>query len=343
MAGMIDDDDTADSAPANSFEFVVDEASVGKRLDSFLCDQFPELSRASLQRTIDAGQVTVDGRFRKASFRLVAGGRIEVGELNIPRPGPQPEEIALQILHEDADLIVVNKPAGMVVHPAKGHWAGTLASALAHHFGRLSTHGGEARPGIVHRLDRDTTGVIVVAKHDRAHEYLAEQFKKRTIEKEYLAIVAAVPDRDADVIDRPIGVHPTNREKMAIRPNDPASRDAVTVYHVAQRFARFAVVKAQPKTGRTHQIRVHLASTGYPVLCDRVYGGRAVVTRGELWPPNRLADLSAEQAGQIVLDRQALHAQRLAFDHPTTSRRMEFTAPLPEDIERALAALRAEL
>jgi 23S rRNA pseudouridine1911/1915/1917 synthase len=296
----------------------------------------------SLQRTIDAGEVTVDGRFRKASFRLTAGATLLVGELNIPRPGPQPEEIALDILHEDDDLIVVDKPAAMVVHPAKGHWSGTLASALAYHFGTLSAHGGEARPGIVHRLDRDTTGVIVVAKHDRAHEYLAEQFKNRTIEKEYLAIVAGVPDRDADVIDRPIGVHPTYREKMAIRPNDPGSREAVTVYHVAERFARFAVVKAQPKTGRTHQIRVHLASAGYPVLCDRVYGGRAVVTQGELWPPKQSAELPPQEVEQVLLDRQALHAQRLAFDHPTTSKRMEFAAPLPADLRRTLAALRGE-
>jgi 23S rRNA pseudouridine1911/1915/1917 synthase len=228
----------------------------------------------------------------------------------------------------------------MVVHPAKGHWSGTLASALAFHFGQLSTHGGAARPGIVHRLDRDTTGVIVVAKYDRAHENLAAQFKNRTVAKEYFAIVAGVPDRDADVIDRPIGVHPTYREKMAIRLNDSDAREAVTLYRVAERFARFAVVKAEPKTGRTHQIRIHLASAGYAVLCDRVYGGRAVVNRGELWPPKRLNELTAEQAAEVVLERQALHAHRLAFNHPTSGERLEFTAPLPADITNAIAALR---
>ena len=339
---MIDDDDTADIDSAALQEFAVEEASAGKRLDAFLCERLPEISRGSVQRTIVAGNVTVDGRNRKASFRLAAGAVVQVGTLDVPRPGPQPEELPLDILHEDDDLIVVNKAAGMIVHPAKGHWSGTLASALAFHFGQLSTHGGAARPGIVHRLDRDTTGAIVVAKHDRSHELLADQFKNRTVEKEYLAIVAGVPDRDADVIDRPIGVHPTYREKMAIRPNDPASREAVTVYHVAERFARFAILKAQPKTGRTHQIRIHLASAGYPVLCDRVYGGRSVVTRGELWPPKRLEELSTEQADEIVLARQALHAQRLAFDHPQTGMRMEFTAPLPPDLNHTIKSLRGE-
>jgi 23S rRNA pseudouridine1911/1915/1917 synthase len=337
---MFDDDESIEIDSQQLQEFVVDESSAGKRLDAFLCEQFSEMSRASVQRTIAAGNVTVDGRDRKASFRLHPGSTVQVGELDVPREGPQPEEIPLDILHEDDSLIVVNKPAGMVVHPAKGHWAGTLASALAFHFGQLSTHGGAARPGIVHRLDRDTTGVIVVAKNDRTHELLAAQFKDRTVEKDYVAIVAGVPDRDADVIDRPIGVHPTYREKMAIRPEDPKSRSAVTVYRVAERFARFAVVRAEPKTGRTHQIRLHLASAGYPVLCDRVYGGRAVVTRGELWPPSRLGELSNEQAAEIVLERQALHAQHLAFTHPATGERMTFTAPSPTDLSDTVAALR---
>lgn len=339
---MTDDDESIEIDSQQLQEFVVDEPSAGRRLDAYLCEQFPELSRASVQRTIAAGNATIDGRKRKASFRVILGSRVQVGELDVPREGPQPEEISLDILYEDDALIVVNKPAGMVVHPAKGHWAGTLASALAFHFGQLSTHGGAARPGIVHRLDRDTTGVIVVAKNDRTHELLAVQFKDRTVKKEYLAIVAGVPDRDADVIDRPIGVHPTYREKMAIRPDDPKSRSSVTVYRVAERFARFAVVRAEPKTGRTHQIRLHLASAGYPVLCDRVYGGRAVVTRGELWPPARLGELSDDQAAEIVLDRQALHAYLLAITHPTTGERMEFTAPTPNDLTNTIAALHGQ-
>jgi 23S rRNA pseudouridine1911/1915/1917 synthase len=231
----------------------------------------------------------------------------------------------------------------MIVHPAKGHWEGTLASALAHHFGALSGRGGPTRPGIVHRLDRDTSGVIVVAKNDRAHDALSAQFKSREVEKNYLAIVAGELNYDADLIDEPIGDHPTHREKKAIHRNDPNARPAVTAYEVIERFAGYTYVRALPKTGRTHQIRVHLAHVGAPVLCDRLYGGRSQITELELIPRDEMRHDSSVAHGvaeQPILTRQALHAQRLTISHPVSRERLTLEAPLPADMEAALAALR---
>ena len=202
-----------------------------------------------------------------------------------PRPlakGPCPRTFRSTFSTKTPQIAAVNKPPGMVVHPAKGHWAGTLAAALQFHFDQLSTAGGATRPGIVHRLDRDTSGVMVVAKTDEAHMRLAEQFEARTVEKEYFALCAGVPGRDRDLIDLPVGAHPYHREKMAIRHDHATSRTAQTFYEVVERFDGFSAIKALPKTGRTHQIRLHLASIGCPVLCDRLYGGRSQITRGEL-------------------------------------------------------------
>jgi 23S rRNA pseudouridine1911/1915/1917 synthase len=309
----------------------------------FLAARLPAFSRATLRRAIDAGHVLVDNAPGKASLRVRSDNEIVVNQIDVPRDGPAPQAIPLDILHEDDAIIVVNKPAGMIVHPAKGHWEGTLASALAHHFGPLSARGGPTRPGIVHRLDRDTSGVIVVAKDNQAHDALAAQFKSRHVEKEYLAIVVGVPDRDRDVIDEPIGDHPTHREKKAIRRQDATARPAITEYEVIERFAGYSLVRAWPKTGRTHQIRIHLAHAGFPVLCDRLYGGRARITELELIPRDKIGQDTSQTeatAANVLLERQALHAHRLAIDHPSTEERMQFEAPLPEDIERNLYALR---
>jgi 23S rRNA pseudouridine1911/1915/1917 synthase len=321
-------------------QFLVTPDDAGRRLDVFLTQQFPAFSRATIQRAIDAGHVRVDEAPCKSSLRLEAGHRITVNQIEVPRPGPAPQNITLSILYEDEAIIVVDKPAGMIVHPAKGHWEGTLASALAHHFGTLSGRGGPTRPGIVHRLDRDTSGVIAIAKNDQAHDALAAQFKSRDVGKEYLAIVLGVPDRDQDVIDEPIGDHPTQREKKAIHRNDPNARPAVTVFQVIERFVGFALVRAIPKTGRTHQIRIHLAHAGHPVLCDRLYGGRAKISELELIPRGKISQDTLLVEDNPILERQALHAHRLAFMNPTTGHRMQFEAPLPADMEATLKALR---
>jgi 23S rRNA pseudouridine1911/1915/1917 synthase len=287
--------------------------------------------------------VRVEDAACKASLRLKGGWHVEVQQLEVPREGPAPQEIPLAILHEDDSIIVVNKRAGMIVHPAKGHWDGTLASALAHHFGQLSGRGGPTRPGIVHRLDRDTSGVIVVAKNDQVHDALAAQFKSRQVEKQYLAIVAGAPRYDRDVIDVPIGNHPTHREKKAVYTGDArfSGRAAVTAYEVVERFAGYAQVRALPKTGRTHQIRLHLAHIGCPVLCDRLYGGRARISELELIPRDRMRQDTSEQTeARILLGRQALHAHRLTITHPTSGERITFEAALADDMAATLVALR---
>jgi 23S rRNA pseudouridine1911/1915/1917 synthase len=308
----------------------------------FLAERLPGYSRATLRRAIDAGHVLVDGIAGKPSLRLRLDSQVTVEQLAVPREGPAPQDIPLSILHEDDAIVVVDKPAGMIVHPAKGHWEGTLASALAHHFGALSARGGPTRPGIVHRLDRDTSGVIVVAKNDQVHDALAAQFKAREVEKEYLAIVAGVPDRDRDVIDEPIGDHPTHREKKAIRREDAIGRPAVTFYEVLERFLGFAYLRVRPKTGRTHQIRIHLAHVGHPVLCDRLYGGRASLRETELMLRGELAHNLAfgESVPPVLLERQALHAHRLTLTHPITQERQTFEAEMPQDLLRTLATLR---
>jgi len=271
------------------------------------------------------------------------GEQVVVLQLDVPREGPLPQNIPLDILHEDEAIVVVNKPAGMIVHPAKGHWDGTLAGALAYHFEALSLRGGPTRPGIVHRLDRDTSGVIIVAKHDQAHDALAAQFKARTVEKQYLAIVAGEPRFDQDIVNAPIGDHPKEREKKAIRAGHPSSREAVTHYEVVERFAGYALVRARPKTGRTHQIRLHLNHAGLPVLCDRLYAGRnpKKISELELIPQGKLGqDRLTTGLAEPFLARHALHAHRLSIEHPTSGMRMEFEAPLARDMEQTLAALR---
>lgn len=343
------DDDAAEhpleiTQAEQRFEFVVPGDAVGQRLDIFLTAQIPGASRVRIRRGIDAGSTLVDGIAEKASLRLEAGQRLEFILPPPPAVGPEPEPIPLDILYEDRAVAVVNKPPGMVVHPARGHWSGTLASALVHHFGQLSQHGGSIRPGIVHRLDRDTSGVMVIAKTDTAHINLAEQFQNRTVEKEYLAIVLGCPDRDRDIIDFPIANHPSQREKMTLLADHPTSRPAQTFYQVEERFRGFALMRCFPKTGRTHQIRLHLTTIRCPVLCDKLYGGRARLMLEELRNMSRVKNLAADlPADHVVLDRQALHANILRIAHPESGKRMEFVAALPADLESVLLLLRESL
>lgn len=327
---MSETDTSGDSAVRE--EFTVEESNDGMRLDAFLVERMSGYSRTQLRNAISAGEIQVNGRNAKPAYRLKIGQVVTTAIVDKTPEGPEPEDIPLEILFEDEHLAVVNKPSGMVVHPAKGHWAGTLASALAFHFAQLSSVGGVTRPGIVHRLDRDTTGAILVAKTDAAHRALALQFESREVAKEYFAIVRGVTDRDRDRIDQPIGVHPYQREKMAIRAGHSTSRDAVTEYEVVERYKGFSLMKAFPKTGRTHQIRVHFTHAGCPILADRLYAGHSQVTRGDLL---RIDD------DTVLLDRQALHAARIGFAHPETGEQMEVSAPIASDMQSVIRTLRA--
>jgi 23S rRNA pseudouridine1911/1915/1917 synthase len=291
----------------------------GQRLDQYLAAQFPDFSRSLLRKAIDAGTVTVNGLPQKASYKVRNGDAIRVW-LPKPRTGrPVPEEIPLDVLYEDEWLALVNKPPDMVVHPAKGNWSGTLANAIAHRFGTVSA-----------------SGVILIAKEEATHRALALQFERRQVFKEYAAITQGVLDRDSDYIEGRIIRHRHDRVKMAVTDDDEDedAKDACSFYEVAERFVGFTFVKVQPKTGRTHQIRVHLASVGCPVLADKAYSGRDQF---------RLSDLVAgidPAADEVLLSRQALHAHRLRFRHPQTGVWLEVVAPLPAEFERTLAALR---
>ncbi len=324
--------------PGEVVSLTVGADDAGVRLDVFLARVFPESSRSFLAKAIEAGGVRIDGVVSRSSVRLKAGMLVAFTVPKPPRSGPAAEEIPLEFLHVDDAIAVVNKVAGMVVHPAKGNWTGTLAGALKWHLEKeheggdgLSMAGGPTRPGIVHRLDRETSGVIVVARSEAAHQALAQQFEQRTVSKTYLAITQGEPQFDSDEIDLPIGIHPYQREKMAIRRDHSTSRDAVTRYEVLERFRAAALVRVAPRTGRTHQIRVHLAAIGTPVLCDVLYSGRGVI------PPT----FFGLPPGPPLIARQALHAAMLELDHPVTGARMRFEAPLPADMDRTLAALRS--
>jgi 23S rRNA pseudouridine1911/1915/1917 synthase len=300
----------------------VPAADAGARLDRWLAAHIPELSRARLQALIDGGHVRVDGLVPKASRRLAGGEAVVV---DIPPPVPEtlaPETIALTIVYEDEEVLVVDKPVGMVVHPGAGHATGTLAAAVLAHAPGTAGVGGPRRPGVVHRLDKDTSGLLVMAKTARAYDSLTAQLARRSVTRRYRAIVHGQVQRAEGVVDAPIGRHPRDRLRMAVVPR---GKRAVTRYAVLERFARFTDLDVRLETGRTHQIRVHMASLGHPVAGDELYGGRAV--RGPL---------------PVPLDGLALHAAVLAFVHPVTQRSLEFVSPLPSRMVRMLAHLRGE-
>ncbi len=304
-----------------------------KRLDRFLCGRYPHVSRSLFQKLIKAHAVRINGKPAKASHDVMKGEVIDVDLPVTTYDAILPEDIPLNILFEDENLLVINKPAGIVVHPARGHRGGTIANALRHHTLHLSTVGGLYKPGIVHRLDKDTTGVLLAAKNDQSHRSLSMQFEKRRVEKEYVAVVSGDVEFDSDVIDSPLGRHATDRTRMAIRDD---GRRAESFYEVLERFGNFSYVRIAPKTGRTHQIRVHLASLGHPVAADREYRGPV--------PTWRSLGIDPDQPGvdpdSPVIDRQALHALRIRFFYPMTDRKVEFSAPVPDDMERLLRALR---
>jgi 23S rRNA pseudouridine1911/1915/1917 synthase len=310
-------------------ELIVTAGETPKRLDLFLANREPALSRSALQRLIQDGCITINHKAVKSSQKIKPGDRIV---LDIPKPEPlelKPEPIPLEVLYEDASLLVLNKPAGLVVHPAPGHWSGTLVNALLHHFGKpegsLSSIGGKERPGLVHRLDKETSGVMVVAKTDQAHRALAAQFKQHSITRVYEALVLGSLRKHEGVIELAIGRDTKERKKFSARTTRP--KDSVTAYKAEQRLGKTATrVALFPRTGRTHQIRVHLASIGHPVLGDPTYGGRMV-----------------KEVGGVAIPRVMLHARTLGFHHPTTRSYLEFSAPMPPDMATVTQALQAAL
>lgn len=326
---------TAAPAPC---EAAAGPADAGTRLDRFCVARWPDRSRSYLQALIRAGDILVNGAPAKPGQPLEAGDRVTA--VLRPREGPRlvPEPMPLPVLHDDPDFLVVDKPPGLPTHPGPGHSRGSLVNGLLALGGAWSAyHADPLRPGIVHRLDRDTSGVIVVARDDRAHAALARQFAARTVAKEYLALVVGVPPHDEFVIEHRIARHPVHRQKMeAHPPGDPRGRAARTRLQVRERFRGFAAVAAFPATGRTHQIRVHLAAAGYPVVADPLYG-----RLGDRLTAGMLAGRPPARDEPVLLARTGLHARRLTFDHPRTGARLTVEAPVPADLLAVIEALRA--
>ncbi|MFC4599435.1 RluA family pseudouridine synthase [Cohnella hongkongensis] len=311
------------SLSEDDFEWVVEDGQAGERADKHiaqaLAEQEESVSRSQIQEWIRIGAVTVNGAEIKANAKLAAG---DVVRISPPEPEPldvYPENIPLAIAYEDSDVIVINKPRGMVVHPAAGHPNGTVVNALLHHCEDLSGINGVKRPGIVHRIDKDTSGLLMIAKNDLAHASLAEQLKEHTVTRKYRALVYGVLQHDKGTVDAPIGR--ANHDRKLYVVTEKNSKRAVTHFTVAERFDEYTLLELRLETGRTHQIRVHMKYIGFPLVGDPVYGGRSGRTLG--------------------MSGQALHAEVLGFKHPRTGEYMEFSAPLPEDMEHVLAILRS--
>lgn len=297
-------------------EFTV-EPGMEMRIDRYLSEQCEDLSRSYLQKLVKDGAVCVGGKPVKSNYKVTAGDAVTLHVPEAVEPEISPEEMVLDIIYEDSDIILINKPKGMVVHPAAGHYTGTLVNGLMYHCREdLSGINGVMRPGIVHRIDMDTTGVLIVCKNDMAHNSIAEQLKEHSITRKYFAIVHGVIKAEEGTVDAPIGRHPVDRKKMSI--NEKNGRQAITHYRVLKRFRQFTYVECQLETGRTHQIRVHMASIGHPLLGDAVYG---------------------PAKSPYKLQGQTLHAGVLGIIHPRTGEYMEFSAPLPEYFEELLTKL----
>jgi 23S rRNA pseudouridine1911/1915/1917 synthase len=297
----------------------VDPEQAGTRLDTFLANCLEKVSRATVQRWIREGNVIVEGRPRKSSYSLSDNETIEVSPLPTSPPELIAEPIPIDVLYEDDDLIVVNKASGMVVHPGAGNWSGTLANALLHHFRQVSQKD-PLRPGIVHRLDKETSGVLLVAKNEFTHDALSRQFKNREVEKHYLALVHGILDQPKGKIEVAIGRD--NRSRTRISTCSSKLRQAITFYEVIRRFQKYTYVRAIPQTGRTHQIRVHFQYIGNPIVGDKVYGPRKTVSKAD-----------------DALGRHFLHATFLRITHPTTGSKIDFEAPLPNELEELLITL----
>ena len=343
------DEVTQSSGP---IEITVESRAHGWRLDHYLSRLFSNHSRAQLQRAIESGTILLNGLAARSSRRLRVNDRIwvelpDAEECTIP-----PEDIPLDVLYEDEAIVVVNKSANLVVHPGRGNYRGTLAGALQFHFNQLSDVAGRHRPGIVHRLDRDTSGVILVAKDNQVHQKLSSQFERREVRKEYRAIVRGVPELASDYIRTFVCVHPRVRERMMVCPEGGNAREAVTFYRTARTFGnRFAFMELHPSTGRTHQLRVHMQHLGNPIVADKLYTGQSMLKKSELYispattgpfVADKLTGSAADETAadvDLLICRQALHAFRLTIRHPLSGSEMQFEAPLPEDFQRTLTAL----
>lgn len=306
-------------------QFIITPGEQPKRLDIFLVNRERDVSRSAIQRLIELGRIRVNDEAVKPSQKIRPGDRIT---MDVPKPEPlelKGEAIPIDILYEDEVLLVINKPAGIVVHPAPGNWTGTLVNALLHHFhtsgGTISAIGGKERPGLVHRLDKETSGVMVVAKTDQAHRHLAGQFKQHTITRVYEALTFGVPKKGHGLIELAIGRDMKERKMFSARTSRP--KESITEYHVDHRYGKMAAhVLLYPRTGRTHQLRVHLTSLGHPILGDHTYGGRKV-----------------SMLGEIQIPRVMLHARTLGFQHPITGEVHEFTREYPEDMKSVIRSL----
>lgn len=302
--------------------FIAEEEYEGERLDKYLSVVMEQFTRSYIQKLWKQGGVTVNGKSLKSSYRITPGDRITVSVPDAILPEILPEEIPLDILYEDADVILINKPKGMVVHPAPGHYTHTLVNGLMFHCKDLSGINGVMRPGIVHRIDQDTTGVLIVCKNDQAHNCIAAQLKEHSITRRYYALVYGNIKEDSGTVDAPLGRHPTDRKRMAVV---PGGKHAVTHFSVLERFGDCTLIECQLETGRTHQIRVHMASLHHPLVGDMIYGNAG----------NRLTGVSTAN-----LQGQCLHAYVLGFKHPSTDAYMEFQAPLPAYFQTLLEHLR---
>ena len=335
----LDDAEILSAKPGDQLERIVEARAHGWRIDHYLSRLFPNFSRAQFQRSIASEKILINGLSTKSGRRLRVNDCLAI---TLPDEAPRslpPEDIPLDIIFEDDHLIVVNKPAGMVVHPGKGNYQGTLAGALQHHFNELSNMAGEFRPGIVHRLDRNTSGLLVVAKNNQVHHRISSQFEKRKVNKTYLALVWKEVDFDSDWIETHVKVHPKVREKMMVCPEGGNARHATTFYTVLERYEGFTYLELKPKTGRTHQLRIHMQHLGHPMIADKMYGGHATLRLSELQNMVNEKAKATPQQGDVLINRQALHAYQLEFQHPESGKTLSFQADLPEDFQRTLTAL----
>ena len=307
----------------------------GTRLDKYITSFVENASRTKVQKAIEEGHVLVNGKQEKSSYNMQPGDKIDIEIPKPPPPEATPEKMDLNILYEDEDIIIVNKKAGRVVHPAYGNWSGTLVNGLLWHADELSLEDEESiRPGIVHRLDKDTSGILVVAKNDEAHRTLSDYFRTKDIERTYWAVIWGVPDKKKGTITGPIGRNPSDRKKMAVVPEDKG-KHAVTHYKVLEYFDHLSLVEVKLETGRTHQIRVHFADKHHWVFGDRQYGGDSV-----RYGPNTGSRKQMFNNLFASMQRQCLHAKTLGFEHPATGEYVQFDSPLPEDFQHVLDMLR---